>query len=389
MAMTEPNPAQRCWTKRQREVLDLLARERTNAQVAEALGVSLAGAKWHVSEVLSILGVSSREEAAEYWRQERALHRRAGRMVRAISASLFSLKTVAATTGLAACVGGAAVIFAIPGLAGTDSATPAAIAETPPENPADLQYIELAHTGFPNGEVVTLYGSLGDTLCFKTVRSSAPNLFGVGCYGPRNAFDGALLMGFGSEGFHGAVQPGTDHVEIEIYGEPTLVVPVVAPDPSFGVDREFWIASVAQVQRVAAISAVGADGAVLDRVTLFDPPGTPPRAQVTAPLSDLVLVGSNRPDLLSGTNPYSGSRAGAIAVPDGGEYRFRVEHDGSLPLDLHFWCQSGVLPLTWESGPDAASNGTISAHVPPNSAGCFFLVGGGNGNFRITTTTSP
>lgn len=55
-------------TPRQREVLDLMARGLTNYEIAEALGVSLSGAKWHVSEVLSKLGVASREEAAAFWR---------------------------------------------------------------------------------------------------------------------------------------------------------------------------------------------------------------------------------------------------------------------------------------------------------------------------------
>jgi len=63
-------------TPRQREVLSLMARGLTNAMIAERLGISLAGAKWHVSEVLSKLGVESREEAADYWRRERRLPRR-------------------------------------------------------------------------------------------------------------------------------------------------------------------------------------------------------------------------------------------------------------------------------------------------------------------------
>lgn len=37
------------WTERQRQVLDLMARGRTNTEIAETLGLSLAGAKWHVS----------------------------------------------------------------------------------------------------------------------------------------------------------------------------------------------------------------------------------------------------------------------------------------------------------------------------------------------------
>jgi ATP/maltotriose-dependent transcriptional regulator MalT len=57
------------WSPRQRQVLDLLTQGYTNAQIAETLGVSLDGAKWHVREIISILGVDGREDAAEYWRQ--------------------------------------------------------------------------------------------------------------------------------------------------------------------------------------------------------------------------------------------------------------------------------------------------------------------------------
>lgn len=60
-------------TPRQREVLDLLARNRTNREIAEELGISLDGAKWHVSEILGRLGVDSREDAANYWRHEQGL----------------------------------------------------------------------------------------------------------------------------------------------------------------------------------------------------------------------------------------------------------------------------------------------------------------------------
>lgn len=60
-------------TQRQREVLDLVARGYTNGQIAEAIGISLDGAKWHVSEVIARLGVDTREEAAEWWRKERGI----------------------------------------------------------------------------------------------------------------------------------------------------------------------------------------------------------------------------------------------------------------------------------------------------------------------------
>lgn len=63
-------------TPRQKEVLDLLADGRTNPEIAERLGISLDGAKWHVREVLARLDVSSREEAGEYWRREHSGWRR-------------------------------------------------------------------------------------------------------------------------------------------------------------------------------------------------------------------------------------------------------------------------------------------------------------------------
>jgi DNA-binding CsgD family transcriptional regulator len=54
------------------EVLELLRLGLSNREIANRLGVSLAGAKFHVSEIISKLGVSSREEAAN-WRQRAPL----------------------------------------------------------------------------------------------------------------------------------------------------------------------------------------------------------------------------------------------------------------------------------------------------------------------------
>jgi hypothetical protein len=61
-------------------VLDLLARGYTNSRVAEAPGISLDGAKWHVREILDELQVDSREEAAAYWRARQRLPARLRRM---------------------------------------------------------------------------------------------------------------------------------------------------------------------------------------------------------------------------------------------------------------------------------------------------------------------
>ena len=64
---------------RQREVLELVAKGYTNGQIAEQLGLTLDGAKWHVSEILSKLDMDTREEAGRYWRAEHSLPRRLAR----------------------------------------------------------------------------------------------------------------------------------------------------------------------------------------------------------------------------------------------------------------------------------------------------------------------
>lgn len=52
---------------RQRKVLDLIVAGHTNQEIADRLGITLSGAKWHVSELLSLFGFFSREEMAEFW----------------------------------------------------------------------------------------------------------------------------------------------------------------------------------------------------------------------------------------------------------------------------------------------------------------------------------
>jgi signal peptidase I len=51
-------------TAREREVLDLVRLGLTNEEIAARLGISEAGVKYHVSQILSKLGVTTREQAA-------------------------------------------------------------------------------------------------------------------------------------------------------------------------------------------------------------------------------------------------------------------------------------------------------------------------------------
>jgi NarL family two-component system response regulator LiaR len=53
-------------TEREREVLNLVVQGQSNQQIAEAMVISLATVKAHVSNILSKLGVSSRAEAIAY-----------------------------------------------------------------------------------------------------------------------------------------------------------------------------------------------------------------------------------------------------------------------------------------------------------------------------------
>ncbi|MGH9204802.1 MAG: LuxR C-terminal-related transcriptional regulator, partial [Vicinamibacterales bacterium] len=84
-------------TPREREVLGLLRQRLTNEQIAQRLGITLDGAKYHVSQILSKLGVGSREEAAAVVLAERRWWLRA-----AVWAKLAGAATVtAAVVGLA------------------------------------------------------------------------------------------------------------------------------------------------------------------------------------------------------------------------------------------------------------------------------------------------
>lgn len=125
MTVTSPSPVRSVrepqWTPRQREVLDLLVRRKTNGEIAEALGISLDGAKWHVSEIITRLGVDSRDEAAEYWRHHNGLRMRFSRVASGFFGS-GALKWAAGTVFVAGvAVVSAMVIVALRGASGDDS----------------------------------------------------------------------------------------------------------------------------------------------------------------------------------------------------------------------------------------------------------------------------
>lgn len=113
-------------TPRQRQVLELLARGHTNAEIGEKLGITLAGAKWHVSELLTKLDAATREDLAERWLKERRPGQRLRRWFGGIAAVGPVKVSATAFAGAAALVAGIGVAAGVIALREGDDRTLAA-----------------------------------------------------------------------------------------------------------------------------------------------------------------------------------------------------------------------------------------------------------------------
>jgi DNA-binding CsgD family transcriptional regulator len=102
-------------TERQRQVARLVAEGMTNPQIAETLGITLDGAKHHVSQLLTRLDLERREEIAEWYRNESSMRR----------LSLLSLPVLLLGGGAAAVVT-VIVIAGVIALRGDSDAAPVA-----------------------------------------------------------------------------------------------------------------------------------------------------------------------------------------------------------------------------------------------------------------------
>ena len=107
-------------TPRQHEVLGLIAAGKTNPEIAERLGITLDGAKFHVREILGKLEVDSREEAAAWWRAQRGVSARVASAARALLPGSW-LKTAIAGSALGGLALGSVVVgLALNGGSGKD-----------------------------------------------------------------------------------------------------------------------------------------------------------------------------------------------------------------------------------------------------------------------------
>lgn len=107
-------------TERQREVLALVAAGKTNREIGDALGMTLDGAKFHVSEIIAKLGVSTREEAAEWWRMQPAFVTRVASRMR----HLLGLSPFKWAGGTVAVAGVAVLVLIVSGSRGGDTTEP-------------------------------------------------------------------------------------------------------------------------------------------------------------------------------------------------------------------------------------------------------------------------
>ncbi len=158
------------FTPRQRQVLDLLVLGYTNPQVAEALGVSLDGAKWHVREILSVLDVESREQAAEFWREFNGWPSRFRRFARAFVPGALAARIAIGTAVVAVVAGATVVALLLRG--GDDEQTAAPATETPvattspvptPSASATATASARPAAAVPTRQVVPRGGSAGDS----------------------------------------------------------------------------------------------------------------------------------------------------------------------------------------------------------------------------------
>jgi len=186
-------------TPRQREVLELLAANRTNFEIAQALGISLDGAKWHVREVLARLGVDSREQAAEYWRRERSPVRRTF----AFFAPLAQIATskVAVFAGVAV-VAGAVVVGALALRGGDDESASQDEVAVSPTATAVVDDLAL-RTDVPIVDQVIAIAQAGDLGAFRQLMIEFPEPCKTGQRGvgsppacPPGVADGGLVDTF-------------------------------------------------------------------------------------------------------------------------------------------------------------------------------------------------
>jgi DNA-binding CsgD family transcriptional regulator len=145
-------------TPRQREVLDRIAQGKTNAEIADELGITLDGAKYHVREILGKLGAESREEAVALWTQRQRPLARLTRAFTALAAGGATRWIVAGSVAVTLAVAFAVGVVLIARV-GDHNDSPAQSSSDAPETPvatASTATPSPTPTAFPDARDVAL-----------------------------------------------------------------------------------------------------------------------------------------------------------------------------------------------------------------------------------------
>ena len=137
-------------TPREWEVLALLRLELSNPEIAERLGISRDGAKYHVSQILGKLGLESREQAAR-WQSEEAQPWWAtafaplGSVWRQLSPASGVAARASLVVVILAAVGGLGLLALLLFMQ-SDDGDDALVGQTPAPSSAQLSYVDEAGT---------------------------------------------------------------------------------------------------------------------------------------------------------------------------------------------------------------------------------------------------
>lgn len=206
-------------TAREEEVAALMARGLTNGQIADELGITFNTAKWHVSQVISKLGVSSREEAVAAWRYEHSLRRRLARaFAPVLSSRLFPVG--AAASGALVAIAVVLAFLLVRGDVGDEASVPSGDAD----DAVEIRVVEALSGPLAGGTISTGPLRIRDAVTGDVLHETAAADYRAAFWSPT----GGHLLAWTHES---DTEFGVAVIEFETYDEVRL---------SAAEDRELW-----------------------------------------------------------------------------------------------------------------------------------------------------
>jgi DNA-binding CsgD family transcriptional regulator/Tol biopolymer transport system component len=337
---------------REREVLELIAAGKTNVEIANALGIRFDTAKWHVSELLSKLGVERREQAAKEWRHWNRVHRR---WVRA-AASQARERRGAVAFGAAGVLALGVVVVLVGALARDGAKGEPRILLATQDSADGIHVVDMVR-----GQTVLAWSSGADVLV-----------------GPRFSPDGQHIValvdgeteGFDVRAIAVATDSGDDYAS-DLLGTSGAGVPVWSPDSALVAmvgERQLTLLTP-DMRIVGQSEPIGVD---TDRGVPVEPVWSADSQHVAVSMNYTLVIGTR--DGASAVYTYddlsAGPPAGAtidadydgpavLSWMDDGRLRLIVQKDGRVPFD------ADNPPEPWLATAFGAVDGTAVAWTVP------------------------